>query len=161
MNVNNQRRTIELSLPGYKPDKQYTTPHEKLLNRPESEKSSRPVDITIYLSILMKLMLLATRTRPDTLTTVCALSTKCRDPNEADTKRLYRVIGYLDNTISLGLTCHVTDHSLHAYMDASSACHADLKGHSGIMITIGYYGFPILCKSTKQKVVTRMLKVVH
>jgi hypothetical protein len=161
MNVNNQRRTIELSLPGYKPDKQYTTPHEKLLNRPESEKSSRPVDITIYLSILMKLMFLATRTRPDTLTTVCALSTKCRDPNEADTKRLYRVIGYLDNTISLGLTCHVTDHSLHAYMDASSACHADLKGHSGIMITIGYYGFPILCKSTKQKVVTRMLKVVH
>jgi len=94
MNVNNQHRTIALSLPGYnkdfiekyKPDKQYTTPHEKLLNRPESEKSSRPVDITIYLSILMKLMFLATRTRPDTLTTVCALSTKCRDPNEADTK---------------------------------------------------------------------------
>jgi hypothetical protein len=54
-------------------------------------------------------MFLATRTRPDTLTTVCALSTKCRDPNEADMKRLYRVIGYLDNTINLGLTCHVTD----------------------------------------------------
>ena len=84
----------------------------------------------------MKLMFLATRTRPDTLTTVCALSTKCRDPNEADMKRLYRVIGYLDNTINLGLTCHVTDLSLHAYMDASWACHADLKGHSGIMITI-------------------------
>ena len=70
-------------------------------------------------------------------------------------KRLYRVIGYLDNTINLGLTCRVTDLSLHAYMDASWACHADLKGHSGIMITIGHYGFPILCKSTKQKVVTR------
>ncbi len=64
----------------------------------------------------MKLMFLATRTRPDTLTTVCALSKKCRDPNEADMKRLYRVIGYLDNTINLGLTCHVTDLSLHAYL---------------------------------------------
>jgi len=50
------------------------------------------------------------------LTTVCALSTKCRDPNEADMKRLYRVIGYLDNTINLGLTCHVTDLSLHNYL---------------------------------------------
>ena len=164
MNISKQHRTIVLSQPGYikdiiekyRPDKQYTTPHDdKLFNRPESEKSSNPVDITTYLSILMKLMFLATRTRPDTLTTVCALSTKCRDPNEADMKRLYRVIGYLDNTINLGLTCHVTDLSLHAYMDASWACHADLKGHSGIMITIGHYGFPILCKSTKQKVVTR------
>ncbi len=61
----------------------------------------------------------------------------------------YRVIGYLDHTINLGLTCHVADLSLHAYMDASWACHSDLKGHSG------HYGFPILCKSTKQKVVTR------
>ena len=60
-----QHRTIVLSQPGYikdiiekyKPDKQYTTPHDnKLFNRPESEKSSNPVDITTYLSILMKLM---------------------------------------------------------------------------------------------------------
>ena len=80
MNISKQHRTIVLSEPGYikdiiekyKPDKQYTTPHDdKLFNRPESEKSSHPVDITTY-------------TRPDTLTTVCALSTKCRDPNEAD-----------------------------------------------------------------------------
>jgi len=112
MNISKQNRTIVLSQPGYikdiiekyKPDKQYTTPHDdKLFNRPESEKSSHPVDITTYLSILMKSMFLATRTRPDTL---CALSTKCRDPNEADMKRLYRVIGYLGNTINLGLTCH-------------------------------------------------------
>jgi hypothetical protein len=41
-------------------------------------------------------------------------------------KRLYRVIRYLDNTINLGLTCHVTVLSLHAYMDESWACHAEL-----------------------------------
>ena len=47
MNVNNQHRTIELSLPGYnkdfiekyKPDKQYTTPHDdKLFNRPVAQQ---------------------------------------------------------------------------------------------------------------------------
>ena len=61
MNINKQHRTIVLSQPGYikdiiekyKPDKQYMTPHDdKLFNRPESEKSSHPVDITTYLSIL-------------------------------------------------------------------------------------------------------------
>ena len=101
MNISKQHRTIVLSQPGYikdiienyKPDKQYTTPHDdKLFNRPESEKSSHPVDITIYVSILMKLMFLATRTRPDTLTTVSALSTKCRDPNEEDKKRLIYLV---------------------------------------------------------------------
>ena len=100
MNISKQHRTIVLSQPGYikdiiekyRPDKQYTIPHDdKLFNRPESEKSSNPVDITTYLSILMKMMFLATRNRPDT--TVCALSTKCRDPNEADMKRLYKSNG--------------------------------------------------------------------
>ena len=92
MNISKQHCTIVLSQPGYikdiiekyKPDKQYTTPHE-------SEKSSNPVDITTYLSILIKLVFLATHTRPDTLTTVCALSTKCRDPNEADMKQSNRI----------------------------------------------------------------------
>ena len=100
MNISKQHRTIVLSQPGYikdiiekyKPDKKYTTPHDdKLFNRPESKKSSNPVDITTYLSILIKLVFLATHTRPDTLTTVCALSTKCRDPNEADMKQSNRI----------------------------------------------------------------------
>jgi len=81
------------------------------------------------------------------LTTVCALSTKCR-------KKIIES-NRICCTINLDLTSHTTDLSLHAYMDALWACHADLKGHSGIIITIGHYGFPILCKSTKQMVVTR------
>ena len=44
--------------------------------------------------------------------------------------------------------CKVTDSQLHA-------CHSDIKGHSGIMPTLGNSGFPILYKSQKQKVVTR------
>ena len=103
----------------------------------------------------MKLMFLATRTRPDLLTTVCGLATKCKAPTAADQKRLDRVIGYLANTADLSLKCNVTDLTLHAYFDAGWACHPDLKGHSGIIITLGHYGFPIFCKSQKHKVVTR------
>ena len=59
--------------------------------------------------MLMQLMFLATRTRPDILTAVCALATKCKEPREADEVRLRRVIGYLAEYKDLELHCKVTD----------------------------------------------------
>ena len=59
-------------------------------------------------------MFLATRTRPDILTAVCGLATKCKAPTDADQKRLDRVIGYLANTTDLTLKCNVKDLVLHA-----------------------------------------------
>jgi hypothetical protein len=47
------------------------------------------------------------------------------------------------------------DSQLHAYFDAGWACHSDMKGHSDMVLTLGHFGFPILYKSQKQKVVTR------
>ncbi len=103
----------------------------------------------------MQLIFLATRTRPDILTAVCALATKCKEPREADEVRLCRVIGYLAEYKDLEFHCKVTDLKLHAYFDAGWACHTDMKGHNGMVLTLGYLGFPILYKSQKQKVVTR------
>lgn len=40
-------------------------------------------------------------------------------------------------------------------MRLSWACHSDLKGHTGITICMGSNGFPLICKSKKQKVVSR------
>ena len=164
MNISRKGNEFTLSQPGYirailekyTPTKKYVTPcTEDLFNRPSSELTSSLINVTQYLSLLMKLMFLATRTRPDLLTTVCGLATKCKAPTAADQKRLDRVIGYLANTADLSLKCNVTDLTLHAYFDAGWACHPDLKGHSGIIITLGHYGFPIFCKSQKHKVVTR------
>ena len=69
--------------------------------------------------------------------------------------RLDRVISYLAATQDLGITVIYTDMRLFAYFDAAWAVHADLKGHSGIYITLGHNGFPILFKSLKQKTVSR------
>ena len=96
--------------------------------------------------MLMQLMFLATRTSPDILTAVCALATKYKEP---------LVIGYLAEYKDLELHCKVTDLQLNAYFDAGWACHSDMKGHSGMVLTLGHFGFPILYKSQKQKVVTR------
>ena len=76
---------IKEILKQYKPKKGYATPStQDIFKRPESELIGEPVDITEYLSKLMKLMFLATRTRPDLLLTVSALATKCKGPNEHD-----------------------------------------------------------------------------
>jgi hypothetical protein len=69
--------------------------------------------------------------------------------------RLDRVLGYLSNTPDLGININVKDMKIFGYVDASWACHNDLKGHSGIIITLGCNGFPLYCKSIKQKVVSR------
>jgi hypothetical protein len=69
--------------------------------------------------------------------------------------RLDRVIGYLLETKELGLIIGNNNMNLKAYFDAGWACHSDLKGHTGIIITVGDCGFPIICKSQKQKVVAR------
>ena len=79
----------------------------------------------------MQLMFLATRTRPDILTAVCALATKCKEPRAADEVRLHRVIRYLADYKDLELHCKVTDLQLHAYFDAGWACHTDMKAESG------------------------------
>jgi hypothetical protein len=70
-------------------------------------------------------------------------------------KRLDRVIGYLAGTKDLCFIVKVDELKLSAYFDASWACHTDLKGHTGIVITLGHNGFPLMCKSKKQKVVSR------
>ena len=155
---------LTLSQPGYindlltkyPPAKRFKTPcTEDIFKPPLSELETPLINITIFLSMLMQLMFLATRTRPDILTAVCALATKCKEPRAADEVRLHRVIGYLAEYKDLELHCKVTDLQLHAYFDAGWACHTDMKGHSGMVLTMGHFGFPILYKSQKQKVVTR------
>jgi hypothetical protein len=100
-------------------------------------------------------MFLARLTRPDILLSVVGLATRSKQPNIYDMQRLDRTIGYLLYTKDLGMNIKVTNTELNAYFDASWNCHPDAKGHSGIVITIGHFGFPVIFKSSKQKIVTR------
>ena len=164
VNISKEGSTLYISQHGYiqniidahPPDRVYKTPcTEDLFNRPMSEVNSPSVDVTSYLSPLMKLMFLGTRTRPDIITSVCGLATKCRDPNEADQKRINRIVGYLAGTKDLRIEIKVLSLDLHAYFDASFAVYKDMKGVDGILITLGHLGFPIIFKSSKQKPVFR------
>ena len=147
---------IRQILDEFQPKKKYPTPcQEDIFKRPVEELEGDTVAVTDYLSKLMKLMFLATRTRPDLLLSLSVLSTKARSPNVHDMARLDRVIGYLWTTENLGLRIKIKSLKLYAYFDASWACHSDLKGHTGIIVTLGFNGLPLMCKSKKQKVVSR------
>ena len=164
VNISKEGSTLYISQPGYTqdiidsypPDRIYKTPcTEDLFNRPITELNSPLVNVTLFLSLLMKLMFLATRTRPDILTSVCGLATKCRAPNEADQQRTNRIVGYLAGTKDARIKIKVDDLDLHAYFDASFAVYPDMKGVDGLLITFGHFGFPIIFKSSKQKPVFR------
>jgi hypothetical protein len=101
-------------------------------------------------SCVMKLMFLAKRARPDILTSVVFLATRVLAPTVEDSKKLKRVLSYLNGTKNLSLNITIDSLlMLYAFIDASFAVHDDMKSHSGIVITMG--GGALFVKSMKQK----------
>ena len=56
--------------------------------------SSKPVDATMYKALNMKLLYLATRTRPDILFPTVVYATRSSEPTDIDYERLVKVLNY-------------------------------------------------------------------
>jgi hypothetical protein len=110
------------------------------------------VDVKDYRSRVMKLMYLATKTRPDLLFTVSTLASRCADPREIDLHHLNQAYEYLNCNQSnvMVIDCHSMQVS--ASVDASHDLHRDSRGHSGLVLSVG--GVPVFYRSTKQKTVS-------
>jgi hypothetical protein len=106
-----------------------------------------------YLSLVMSLMYLATKTRPDILKEVAWLATKSSRPTIDHLKKLYKVINYLSGTIDHGLIFDGDGDDLELFADASFAVHGDTSGHTGFVIKL--FGSIIMAKSMKQRIVTK------
>ena len=105
-------------------------------------------------SIVAKLLYLAKHGRPDLLTAVSFLSTRVRDPDEDDWKKLEKLVKYLKGTMELMLTLEADDlDQMHVYIDASHAVHPDMKSHTGVVATFGKGA--VFAKSSKQKLVAK------
>jgi hypothetical protein len=65
--------------------------------------------VTAYKSLIMSLMFLAIRTRPDTLKEVIFLSTFMTNPGPIAHHKLYHLVGYLRGTPSLGIRFKVLE----------------------------------------------------
>ena len=78
------------------------TPATKHLFR--CDEPGTPVDHHDYLSLLMKLMYLAKRTRPDILLACSHLATRANETDTHDLTKLRRIVAYVKSTKSLQIT---------------------------------------------------------
>ncbi len=130
-----------------------TPANATLFNR--NKEPAKPIDSGTYSSMLMKIMYLAKRTRPDLLLTVAYLATKSQNPTIIEWKQLMHLLKYINATKDYGIVLRPNSLRLHVSCDASFNIHDDAKSHSGIIIQLGAEGGPIFAKSVKQKIVSR------
>ena len=92
--------------------------------------------------------------RPDLQTAVAFLSTRVKQPDHDDYKKLGRAMKYLRNTITLPHTLEADDLQLvHWWINGAFATHHDMRSHTGGAMSLGkgvIYG-----TSTRQKLNTR------
>jgi hypothetical protein len=116
---------------------------------------AEPVDVTEFLSLLMKLMYLAKRTRPDILLACSFLANHSQSPMKTHWLQLIHMLEYLNGSVDLGLRFTRQKLVFSCQADASYLSHADAKSHSGIAYSLAESGPAILCFSTKQKIVSQ------
>lgn len=119
-------------------------------------KDQRRVSTKLFASYLMMAMYAAKRTRLDALFQCSTLATRAQDPTEEDYIALMRIYEYFNATVDLQLTFSPSSMELHYWIDAAYALHPqDMRGHTGILVTLGYNNAPLFAKSTKQKLHAR------
>jgi hypothetical protein len=92
--------------------------------------------------------------RPDTCAAIAFLTTRVREPDEDDWKKLVHLMRCLRGSMKMPLILSANgSHTLKWWVDASFAVHPNSRGHSGGGLSLGR-GFPVM-GSTKHKLNTR------
>jgi hypothetical protein len=104
----------------------------------------------VFHSIVAMILYIVKRARPDAALANAFLTTRVREPDEDDWRKLEHLITYLRSTCELPLVLGATQTGvLHWYVDVSFAVHQDMKGQTGGALTLGR-GCPTV-QTTKAK----------
>ncbi len=107
-----------------------------------------------YHTFVAKGLFACKRARPDIHPTIAVLSTRVKQPNEDDWRKLHRLLKYINGTRKDKLILSADDlHVIKWYVDCAFAVHPDFKSHTGGNMTYGQ-GTP-MSMSRKQKLNTR------
>ena len=147
-----QHAMIDALLEEYGVVETSTTPCSSNIMNDHSTNANR-IDPTMYRGLNMKLLYLATRTRPDILFPTVVYATRSDEPTDIDFGRLVKVLSYLKGTADKALVFkRAGPIYLHAYVDASFNLHWDAKGHNGFCLFVDKYGSAcVIVKCGKQK----------
>lgn len=109
----------------------------------------KPKEASRFVTVTMMINYLATRTRPDVKLATAYLTTRLREPTQADWTKLIKVVRYLKGTVGMGLTFHASNTTLSCQADASHGLHRDGRGQLGFCLWLGSKAsapFMTLCK---------------
>jgi hypothetical protein len=105
-------------------------------------------------TVTAKLLFLSKRAHPDLQQAVGFLTTRVKNPDTDDWKKLNRIIKYLRGTRDLKLTLEADDtHVIKWWVDAAFAVHADMRSQTGMTMSLGKGS--VYASSLKQKLNTR------
>ena len=120
----------------------------------ESSPELGPDDKVWFHSHVMKCMYLGKRVRPESLPTTSFLASRVTKSTEQDMKKLKRLIKYLQGSKQVGLCLSAAEETeVTAFIDASHGIHADGRGVTGALISLGKGAIESI--SSKQKINTK------
>jgi hypothetical protein len=129
-----QSKQIRVDQPTYVADRVADMFEEKIVGTPSGKDLLARqdlghclVDVKDYRSRVMKLMYLATKTRPDLLFTVSTLASRCTDPREIDLHHLNQAYEYLNCNQSNVMVIDCDSMQVSASVDASHDLHRDSR----------------------------------
>jgi hypothetical protein len=123
---------------------------EDLFKVDESAVKLQSAKAKVFQTIVAKALYVSKQARLDTSLAIAFLTTRVRQPDEDDWRKLHHLIVYLKSTCKLPLVFGARNTGvLHWYVDASFAVHPYMRGHTGGVLTLGT-GAPVVT-STKQK----------
>ena len=119
-------------------------------NVPKLEERRRKV----FHNMVAKGLFVCRRSRPDIQTTIAFLTTRVKEPDEDDWKKLLRLMMYLKDTQSLTMVLSAVGEYIPRWLiDAAFGVHKDMKSHTGGCLTMGKGA--IQSMSSKQKMNTK------
>ena len=109
-----------------------TAAPEDLFKIDEDAVKLNTMTSTAFHNIVAKLLYLVKRARPDASVSIAFLTTRVREPNVDDWRKLAHLIEYLRSTVNLTLNLGAdSSGTLNWYVDASFAVHPNMRGHTG------------------------------
>ena len=113
---------------------------DELLNEKDKKK---------FINIVMRLLYLSTRTRPDISFSTNILTTRTTKPTVSDSIKAYTILQYINSTKNKSLILKPMNEKISGWADSSWKMHVDSKGHTGSLIDFG--GATIFWENSKQK----------
>jgi hypothetical protein len=104
----------------------------------------KPVVAKCFHNIAANTLYVTKWAKPDSAVAIAFLTTRVREPDVDDWRKLCHLMEYLQSTRDLPLVLGANNTGvLSWYVDASFAVHPNIRGHTGGALTIGT-GFPLL-----------------